>query len=84
LISPPPPSPIEPGISTSEYAVLVAFLRQLLAVGTAALVGYATLRLGLHVNVPPEVLQALVGLEVTGVLGVVGYAMSRGVRKLGT
>lgn len=102
-ISPPPvpePAPVaEAGVTTSEWALAVRYLQQLLAVGTVAVfVKVSTLACPLvatvftlgnacstfHPTIPSDLLSLIVGLEVTGAIGVAGYAVSRGIRKVGT
>ena len=82
--TPPEPQPLlEYGVTTSEWRLVVIYLKQLAAAGTAAAIAYATARVGLHLDVSPQVLDVLVQLEVAGAVAVVGYAVSRGVRKSG-
>jgi hypothetical protein len=81
---PEPPKVAEAGVTTSEWRALVIFARQLAGAGTATLVAYVSLKLGVHLNVPPEVLSAFVTLEIGAAVAVAGYAISRGIRKFGT
>ena len=96
----PPPAPVVPpipvpdvpvpavvaeaGITTSEWALVVRYLYQLAAVGTVAVVTKVGALFGFHVTIPTDLLTLIVGLEVTGAIGVGTYAVSRGIRKAGT
>jgi hypothetical protein len=78
-----PPQVVELGVTTSEWAIMVRYLWQLLAAGTATGAAYLISLLGYHFQIPPDVLTAIVGLEVSGALAVSSYALSRGIRKHG-
>lgn len=96
----PEPAPVaEAGVTTSEWQLVIRYVQQLLAVGTVAVfVKVSTLACPLaaslftlgnacstfHPTIPSDLLSLIVGLEVTGAIGVAGYAVSRGVRKIGT
>lgn len=99
-VPPEPSPVAEAGVTTSEWQLAIRYLQQLLAVGTVAVVVKVSaiacpLVAGLfnlganacanyHPTIPPDLLSMVVGLEVTGMIGVAGYAISRGVRKVGT
>jgi len=75
---PEPSAVAENGISTSEWKLAIAFLAQLAFTGTASVFTH------LNMHVDAGTLNVIVQLEFIGGLAVVGYAISRGVRKFGT
>lgn len=79
---PEPSALVTAGVTTSEWLLVVRYGQQLAAAGTATVVAYITAKIGLHLAVPPEVLTAIVGLELSGAVAVVGYAISRGLAKM--
>jgi hypothetical protein len=81
---PVPPVVAEQGVTTSEWALVVRYLYQLAAVGTVAVVTKLGHLVGVNVTIPTDLLTLIVGLEVTGAIGIGTYAVSRGIRKAGT
>lgn len=81
---PEPPIVAEQGVTTSEWAALVRYGIQAAGVGTAQLANVISESIW-HVGVViPNSVQLFVGgLELAGALAVAGYALSRGIRKLG-
>jgi hypothetical protein len=88
-VNPPPipePAPVaEAGVTTSEWKLVLAYLAQGAAVGTADLVNVVSNTIW-HVSVviPAPLLQAVVDLEFAAALAVGAYAISRGIRKFRT
>lgn len=89
-----PPIVAEQGVTTSEWRMVLGYLTQLAGVATVAvftkvtaaicpLVASAATCASYHPTIPPDLLQLIVPLEVAGAIGAAGYAISRGVRKLG-
>jgi N-acetylmuramoyl-L-alanine amidase len=81
---PEPPVIAEQGVTTSEWKLALGYVAQLAGLGTAAVVN-AVAQTVWHVSVtiPPELLQAIVDLEFAGAIIGGGYAISRGIRKMG-
>lgn len=75
----------EAGVTTSEWKLVIRYLMQLAGVGAVALanqIAQASEHVGLTLS--PAMLDALVKLELAAGVAVVGYALSRGIRKLFT
>jgi hypothetical protein len=88
-VTPPPvPEPqviAEAGISTSEWTALVRYGAQAAGLATADLVDAISQSVWhVGVEIPSSVQLFVGGLEVAGAVAVAGYAISRGIRKLGT
>ena len=78
----PPVVPVPPilggaGVTTSEWKLVIGYVAQAAAVGTAAVIA----KFGFHVS--DADLQLIVNLEFAVAIPVVGYALSRGLAKVG-
>lgn len=82
---PEPPPVAEAGVTTSEWRALIGYAAQAAAAGTLAVVNAVSQALWhVSVSISPDVLQAVVDLELAAGFVVGLYAVSRGIRKIGT